>query len=86
MYLVPVKFRKGDLVELNHFGRIMLVDRNHGKVGVIMSDARNCELRMFPEEHMYWVYDVFVGNELITGIPQDFMRGIYEDESTQDCE
>ena len=60
----------------------MLVETNPAKVGVIMSSPYTCHLTAYPEEHMYWVYDVFVGNELITGIPQDFMKGIKEDEST----
>ena len=56
----------------------MLGDTNNCNVGVIMSLPRNCYLASYPEEHMYWVYDVFVGNELIIDVPQDFMVRLKE--------
>tara|TARA_B100000282_G_scaffold279617_1_gene240116 strand:- start:124 stop:348 length:225 start_codon:yes stop_codon:yes gene_type:complete len=71
------------LVELNSFGRIMLVDRNFCKVGIIMSHPKNCHLRSHPEQFMYWVYDVFVGEELVTDVPQDFMREIKNHENEE---
>jgi hypothetical protein len=85
VYLAPAIFQKGDLVVLNMFGKIMCVDTNPAVVGVVMSYPRNCHLRAYPEEHMYWVYDVFVGSELIIGVPQDFMRGLNENETMQNC-
>ena len=35
---------------------------------------------------MYWVYDVFVGNELITDIPQDFMVRLEKNENEKNFE
>ena len=80
--LVSAKFQKGDLVALNAFGRILCVDTNTAKVGVIMSYPRNYYLTQDGDHLMYWVYDVFVGCELITDIPQDFMVRLekYENE------
>ena len=51
-----------------------------------MSHAKNCHLRSHPEQFMYWVYDVFVGDELVTDVPQDFMREIknYDNERNTD--
>ena len=86
IYLVPSKFKKGDLVYLNKFGQIMIVETDGGAIGIIMSNAKNCYLKAYPEEHMYWVYDVFVGDELVTDVPQDFMREIknYDNERNTD--
>jgi hypothetical protein len=71
--LVSAMFQKGDLVSLNAFGRILCVETNPAKVGVIMSHPRNYYMANDGDHLMYWVYDVFVGSELITDIPQDFM-------------
>ena len=62
MSLVMAKFKKGDLIELTAFGRILCVEQNNASIGVIMSDARNFCLKEDGEVVMYWVYDVFVGN------------------------
>jgi hypothetical protein len=80
---VPAKFQKGDLVYLNAFGRILCAEINDAKIGIIMSYPRNYYLSKDGEHLMYWVYDVFVGTELITDIPQDFMVRLkdYADEN-----
>jgi len=80
MSLVMAKFQKGDLIELNAFGRILCVENNNAGVGIIMSNARNYCIREGHERVMYWVYDIFVGNELIIDVPQNFMIGLKKDE------
>ena len=80
------KFKKGDLVELTAFGRILCVEQNNASIGIIMSDARNFCLREDGETMMYWVYDVFVGNELIIDIPQNFMIKVKNNENEKDID
>tara|TARA_R110000851_G_scaffold114389_2_gene239669 strand:+ start:1372 stop:1620 length:249 start_codon:yes stop_codon:yes gene_type:complete len=80
------KFKRGDLVELTAFGRILCVDTDSGGIGIIMSDARNFCLREDGEVVMYWVYDVFVGNELIIDIPQNFMVRLQNNENEKDID
>ena len=84
--LVMAKFKRGDLVELTAFGRILCVDTDSGGIGIIMSDARNFCLREDGEVVMYWVYDIFVGKELIIDVPQNFMIGIRKYENEEDIE
>ena len=86
MSLVMTKFKKGDLVELTAFGRILCVEQNNASIGVIMSDARNFCLKEDGEVVMYWVYDVFVGNELIIDIPQNFMIKVKNNENEEDID
>ena len=81
--LVSARFQKGDLVALNAFGRILCVDTNPAKVGVIMSYPRNYYMSNDGDHLMYWVYDVFVGCELITDIPQDFMIRLEKNENEE---
>jgi hypothetical protein len=77
--LEPAKFRKGELVHLNAFGQILCVDRNNATIGIIMSNAHSCILSGDGDIISYWVYDVFVGNQLITQIPQNFMERIEQE-------
>ncbi len=82
IFLTPVMFKKGELVELTYFAQILCIDVDVASIGIIMSDARNCSIRGGDENISYWVYDVFVGSELVTDIPQDFMKKVknYENE------
>ena len=81
--LVPAKYQKGDLINLNAFGTILLVEHNVARVGIIMSGPRNFHYVDQGKDVMYWVYDVFVGNELVTDVPQDFMAkvSVYEEDT-----
>jgi hypothetical protein len=69
------------LIQLNAFGQILCVDRNSASVGIVMSNAHSCSLSGDGDIISYWVYDVFVGNELITEIPQNFMERMNTDEN-----
>ena len=80
---MPAKYQKGDLINLNAFGTILLVEHNIARVGIIMSGPRNFHYVDQGKDVMYWVYDVFVGNELVTDVPQDFMAkvSVYEEDT-----
>ena len=65
---------------------IYVVEQNNASIGIIMSDARNFCLREDGETMMYWVYDVFVGNELIIDIPQNFMIKVKNNENEKDID
>ena len=80
------KFQKGDLVVLTAFGRILCVEQNNASVGVIMSEPRSYCLREDGQVMMYWVYDVFVGNELIIDIPQNFMIKVKNNENEENID
>ena len=76
------KYKRGELVCLNPFGAVLLSETNTASVGIVMSDPRTFYFNDGNKNVMYWVYDVFMGCELIIDVPQDFMIGIkhYVDE------
>ena len=75
------KFFKGDLVSLNIFGQALLISNtNKVSIGVIISNASSSSIGLGANTVSYWVYDVFVGNELITSVPQNFLKRIIIDE------
>ena len=53
-------------------GIILLCVKTNSEVGVVMSHPRNYYISHKIKNLIYWVYDVVVGNELITDIPQEF--------------
>ena len=72
--LEPPRFKKGDLVKLNIFGQAMLISENNStSIGVVISDARSYFMGFDSSSITYWVYDLFVGNELVICVPQNFM-------------
>ena len=71
------RFKKGDLVELNRFGRIMLYPSHKElvKIGLVMTAPYDI---FYPEDgnenYMeYWGYDIMFGDKLITMIPEEFL-------------
>ena len=71
------RFSKGDLVELNRFGRVMLYPshRDIVKIGLVMTDPYDI---FYPTEEAssymeYWGYDIMFGDKLITLIPEEFL-------------
>lgn len=74
---VTPRFKKGDLAELNKFGRIMLYPSHKDlvKVGLVMTDPYDI---FYPDEFSenyleYWGYDIMFGDQLITMIPEEFI-------------
>ena len=83
--LVLAKYKKGDLVHLNKFGRVLMKQyKNTARIGIIMSNARNYYNADIDSEVIYWVYDVMMGNELINDVPQEFLTRVYKDENAKD--
>jgi len=71
---VSPKYKIGDLVILNDFGRLV-IDDNRTRVGIVVNGPDN-KLHPSPEEAtlMYWAYDIMVADELITEVPQEFLQ------------
>ena len=71
------RFKKGDLVQLNRFGKVMLYPtyKDVVSIGLVMTDAYDI---FYPDSHdenymEYWGYDVMFGDNLITMIPEEFI-------------
>ena len=80
------RFKKGDLVELNRFGRVMLYPSHKElvKIGLVMTAPYDI---FYPEEgnenYMeYWGYDIMFGDKLITMIPEEFIMKPGETDET----
>jgi len=76
---VDSKYKVGDLVILNEFGRLV-IDDNQNRVALVIAGPNNMlyslgTALMIPEQPFnYWAYDIMIGNELITDVPQDFLE------------
>ena len=80
---MEAKYRKGDLIILNTFGLMLRDDYNKARVGVVISIPRNYVNSQENYELFYWVYDVMIGDQLITDVPQEFIdRMINNEEDT----
>ena len=77
------KFKVGDLVMLNDFGRLV-VDENKNRVGLIVSGATNMLYPLLSqpdhEPFSYWAYDLMMGEELLTDVPQEFLQPFDDEE------
>ena len=77
------KYKIGDLIKLNEFGRLV-IDNNKDRVGLIVSIPSNMlyPLSADPDEESFcfWAYDVMLGSELITDVPQEFMMPYFQQE------
>jgi hypothetical protein len=76
---VGAKYKIGDLVTLNDFGRLVLDDNNNRLVLIISTPVnKRYPLDHIPEEEYFyfWSYDIMVGDELITDVPQEFLESI----------
>ncbi len=75
------KYKVGDLVILNEFGRLV-IDDNRNRVGLIVSGPTNMLysisqiIDIDQEPFYYWAYDIMIGNELITDVPQEFLESM----------
>ena len=50
------------------------------KIGVVISSPRNYMHCQDTVELFYWVYDVMIGDQLITDVPQEFIDRMIENE------
>ena len=77
------KYKVGDLVMLNDFGRLV-VDNNKERVALIITEATNMLYPLLSqpdhEPFCYWAYDLMMGEELLTDIPQEFLQPFDDEE------
>ncbi len=67
------KYKVGDLVILNAFGQLVLND-DKNRVGLIVAGPFNMLAQTAHEPSLiYWAYDIMVGEELLTEVPQEFI-------------
>lgn len=71
------KYKIGDLITLSEFGRLV-IDNNKNRVGLIVAGPFNMIYPMSnvpkSETFSYWAYNIMIGDELITDVPQDFLK------------
>ena len=69
------KFKVGDLVVLNAFGRTVIVP-NPARVGVVVTGPQHhiYECTSSHTTIKYCTYEVMFGSELLTDIPEDFLK------------
>ena len=73
------KFKIGDLIVLNSFGA--LVADGDVKVGIVVAGPTNMLMPTEqPPELLFWAYDIMIGNQLITLVPQEFLERMTKDE------
>tara|TARA_Y100000592_G_C5258381_1_gene216130 strand:+ start:249 stop:530 length:282 start_codon:yes stop_codon:yes gene_type:complete len=89
---VDPRFKKGDLVYLNRFGKVMLYPSYQDvvSIGLIMTDAYDI---FYPDAYdenylEYWGYDIMFGDKLITLIPEEFIirPGEVDETDTEELE
>ena len=52
---------------------MMLDTNNESSIGIVVSNAYSSFIGLGNNTISYWVYDLFVGNELVSNVPQNFM-------------
>tara|TARA_R100000388_G_C7227720_1_gene152743 strand:+ start:265 stop:507 length:243 start_codon:yes stop_codon:yes gene_type:complete len=78
---VEAKYDIGDLVILNEFGRIVLESKT-SPLGLVTSKPKSLCYPLFhnvnEDPFYYWAYDILVGNQLLTDVPQEFLDRMVE--------
>jgi hypothetical protein len=78
---VSSKYNIGDLVLLNDFGRLVM-SNNQSRVGIVVSGPLNMLHNSYTIQEpnlSYWAYDILIGNELITQVPESFLERMIEE-------
>jgi hypothetical protein len=83
---MEARYKKGNLIILNSFGLLLRDDGNNAKIGVVISQPRNYIHCKETLELFYWVYDVMIGDQLITDVPQEFIDRMVEEENEENPE
>ena len=77
-------FRKGELVRLSDFGKLIHGEKQHN-VGIILSEPYNLLTPLGREETIYYeAYDLLVGDEVVKGIPTEFLHRMTNDEKNDE--
>ena len=72
------EYKVGDLIYLNDFGRLVL-DSNRLRIGIIIAGPLRMVYSYFPQnvdedDFIFWCYDIIIGGDLITTVPEDFLE------------
>tara|TARA_Y100001970_G_C14255091_1_gene874704 strand:- start:3798 stop:4097 length:300 start_codon:yes stop_codon:yes gene_type:complete len=75
------KLKVGDLVFISAFGRSVLKP-NPAKVGIIIAGPYDRMYQCLKTKNFikYLTYDIMFGNELLTDVPDDFVKRMEDDE------
>ena len=75
------KYKLGDLVILNEFGRLVL-ENKQTTIGLIISGPKNLTYPLFysadEDPFCYWAYDILIGDQLLNDVPQEFLLKMVE--------
>ena len=75
------KYKLGDLVVLNEFGRLVL-ENKQTTIGLIISGPKNLTYPLFysadEDPFCYWAYDILIGDKLLNDVPQEFLLKMVE--------
>ena len=75
------KYKLGDLVVLNEFGRLVL-ENKQTTIGLIISGPKNLTYPLFysadDDPFCYWAYDILIGDQLLNDVPQEFLLKMVE--------
>lgn len=77
---MEARYKKGDLIILNAFGLLLRDEYNKARIGVVISHPRNFMHCQSTVELFYWVYDIMIGDQLISDVPQEFIDRMIGDE------
>ena len=77
-------FKKGELVRLSDFGKLIHGERKYD-VGIVLSESYNLLTPLGNEETIYYeAYDLLVGDEVVKGIPTEFLHRMTDDEKNDE--
>ena len=84
------KYKIGDLVLLNDFGRLVM-DDSRIRPGLIVEGPYNMiyafTFQVFEDDeqdYTFWSYDILIGGELINTIPEDFIESVIKEEDDEE--
>lgn len=78
-----MEFKKGELVKLSDFGKLIHGDKLCS-VGIILSGPYDLMTPLSsPTTTYYEAYDLLVGDEVIKGIPREFLFRMTKDEEME---
>lgn len=75
-----MKFKKGELVRLSDFGKLIHGDKLCS-VGIVLSEPYDLLTPLGAKQTSYYeAYDLLVGDEVIKGIPTEFLYRMMNNE------
>jgi hypothetical protein len=75
-----VEYKKGDLVRLSDFGK-MLSGEMDCNVGMVLEGPYDLSVKTGTEVTTYYIaYDILVGDEIMKSVPVDFLRRMTKNE------